>query len=330
MRLRLLLSLVLIAMGLPPAQAEESELLPFKSGLYADFRHILSRGAATAEVEIVATIRLPDEIRDRYPAIVIVHTIGGYQDANEGWHAAEFRKAGFATLTYRSAAAERLRSAPPTGPSAGQPWPSAVAEAYAALRLLAGHPRIDAQRIAIVGFSFGGEVAHLGGFERLRAALARDGLRFAAHVAYYPAGVYGAAAEAGAYSGAPMLMLLGEKDENLPLAKARAYLDYATNAAGRAPMEVSIYAGAHHAWTVPTLGAVAFYPQYPSTRKCPYFLLGPSPPPLLVEGRETPIDPGLLRVCLQDGRGYSMAYDAAARTRSTAETVAFLAKALRP
>jgi hypothetical protein len=42
--------------------------------------------------------------------------------------------------------------------------------------------------------------------------------RFAAHVATYLAGNYGARAEAGAYTGAPILMLLGEKDDNLPVA----------------------------------------------------------------------------------------------------------------
>ena len=139
---------------------------------------------------------------------------------NEGWHAAEFRKVGFATLTYDSPTARSIRQGSSTGSRGGSPWASAVAEAYSALRLLAGDPRIDASRIAIVGFSFGGEVAHLAAFERLRAALASGQNRFAAHVSYYPAGVYGVPAEPAAYTSAPILMLLGEKDDNLPVAKA--------------------------------------------------------------------------------------------------------------
>ena len=66
---------------------------------------------------------------------------------------------------------------------------SGVADAYAALDMLARHPRIDADRIAIVGFSFGGEVAHLTAFERrAHRVLAPGQRRFAAHVAYYPGG----------------------------------------------------------------------------------------------------------------------------------------------
>jgi dienelactone hydrolase len=202
------------------------ESLKFQSGSYTNFRQVLMGEAATAVVTVSATLSFPNEARDRYPAVVVVHTIGGYQEANEGWYAAELRKAGFATLTYDSFAARGLSEAAILASDAGPPFVSAVADAYAALRLLAGHPKIDASRIAIVGFSFGGEIAHLTAFERLRTALVPGRLRFAAHVAYYPAGVYGAAAEQGAYTGAPILMLLGERDDNLPVAKAEEYLGY--------------------------------------------------------------------------------------------------------
>ena len=158
----------------------------------------------------------------------------------------------------------------------GRQWVPAVAEAYDALKRLADDPRIEPARIAIVGFSFGGEVAHLAAFESLRATLAAGPHRFAAHVAYYPAGVFGAPAGPAAYTGAPILMLLGDEDDNLPIAKAESYLRYA-----HAPsIEVSIYKGAYHAWTVPSLGAPRFYGQDQSTRKCPYLILGPAQPTL--------------------------------------------------
>jgi dienelactone hydrolase len=125
-------------------------------------------------------------------------------------------------------------------------------------------------------------------------------------------------------------MLLGEKDENLPVAKAEEYLTYARSVGPAPPIDVSIYPGADHAWTIPSLGAARFYPQYPSTRKCPYLLLGPSRPALLISGREAPMDPSAFQTCLKNGQGYAMGYDEAARAKSTRETVAFLVKALRP
>ncbi len=321
---------VWLALVVGMAAQANAEPVKFQSGDYADFRQLLSREAATSMVTLAGTLSFPDEKRDRYPAILVVHTIGGYQESNEGWHAAEFRKAGFATLTYDSLAARRMSEGAGKVWRTAPPWASAVAEAYAALQLLANDPRIDATRIAIVGFSFGGEVAHLSAFERLRTALVKGDSRFAAHVAYYPAGVYGAVAEQGMYTGAPILMLLGNKDDNLPIAKAEEYLAYARAAGRSPPIEVSIYSGAYHAWTVPSLGASRFYSQYDSTRKCPYFLVGSSGPALLVGGQEKPLDVSALQACLKDGRGYSMAYDASARVRSTDEALAFLRKSLGP
>jgi dienelactone hydrolase len=329
MRQYLIAAMTALVVAASTAQVN-AETVMLRSGSYADFRQLVSREAATTEVSIAATLSFPDAARDHYPAIVIVHGLGGYVESNEGWHAAEFRKAGFATLTYDSPTARSMRQGSSTDSRSGPPWASAVAEAYAALTLLAGDPRIDASRIAIVGFSFGGEVAHLAAIERLRAALVAGQNRFAAHVSYYPAGVYGVAAGPGAYTGAPILMLLGEKDENLPVAKAEEYLTYARSAGPAPPIDVSIYPGADHAWTIPSLGAARFYPQYPSTRKCPYLLLGPSRPALLISGREAPMDPSAFQTCLKNGQGYTMGYDEAARAKSTRETVAFLVKALRP
>ena len=307
-----------------------TEVVKFQSRSYADFRQVFTREAATATTTVSATLSFPDEAMDRYAAVVIVHTIAGYQESNEGWHAAQFRKAGFATLTYDSFAARGMSEAAIIGSSAGPPLASGVADAFAALRLLANHPKIDASHIGIVGFSFGGEVAHLTAFERLRSMLMPGPLRFAAHVAYYPAGVYGATAEPGAYTGAPILMLLGEKDDNLPVAKAKEYLDYASGRGYSPPIEILIYPGAYHAWTVPGLGTLRFYPQYGSTRKCPFVLFGPAAPTLLIEGREKPLDLNSLRTCRDEGRGYSMVYDASVLGRSTDDTVAFLRKHLRP
>jgi dienelactone hydrolase len=329
MRRCLLMAVTALVVAASTARVN-AETVMLRSGSYADFRQLVSREAAITEVAIAATLSFPNAARDRYPAVVIVHGLGGYVESNEGWHATEFRKAGFATLTYDSPTARGMRQGSSNGSRGGPPWASAVAEAYSALRLLAGDPRIDASRIAIVGFSFGGEVAHLAAFERLRAALVPGQDRFAAHVSYYPAGVYGVAGGAGAYTGAPILMLLGEKDDNLPVAKAEQYHTYARSADPAPPIDVSIYPGAYHAWTVSSLGAPRFYPQYPSTRKCPYLLLGSARLALLISGREAPMDPNVMQTCLKDGQGYTMGYDESARARSTRETVDFLVKVLRP
>jgi dienelactone hydrolase len=91
------------------------------------------------------------------------------------------RKSGFATLTYDGFAARGTTGVAMSG-SPGY-LPVGAADAYAALRRLASEPKFDVDRIAILGFSFGGEVAHLTAFEPLRSALNPRQGRFAAHVA---------------------------------------------------------------------------------------------------------------------------------------------------
>jgi dienelactone hydrolase len=232
-------------------------------------------------------------------------------------------------LTYDSFAARGMSAAAAGGAVPGA-WASAVADAYAALRFLADHPKIDGNHVAIVGFSFGGEVAHLTAFASLRAALASGTDRFAAHLSYYPAGVYAAAAERGAYTGAPIFMLLGERDDNLPVAKVEGYLTYAKSVGAPAPIDVKVYRGGQHAWTVSTLGPSRFYPQYDSMRRCPFILLGSGGPALLINGGTEPIDPKTIGSCVREGQGYSMAYDAELRARSTADALAFLRRQLMP
>jgi dienelactone hydrolase len=279
-------------------------------------------------VTVRARLDFPEQARDRYPAVIVVHGLGGYRDANEGYVAAELRKAGFATLTYDGFAARGTTGAAMSA-SPGY-LPAGVADAYAALRRLASEPRIDADRIAIIGFSFGAEVAHITAFELIRSALNPGPGRFAAHVPFYPTLIFGVMAERGAYTGSPVLMLLGGKDDNLPLAKVESYLAYARAAGNPAPIETVIYPGAYHAWTVPDQPALRFYPELVSTKKCPVILLGPKGAMFLVDGQVKPFEPDLIGTCMREAPGYSMGFDAAVRTQSIADATLFLQRNLRP
>jgi len=299
----------------------------FQSSTYSDMRQLLAREATTGAVTVAAYLGFPEQVRDRYPAVIVVHSLGGYRDANEGYAAAELRKAGFATLTYDSFAARGTTGAALQG-SPGY-LTIGVADAYAALRLLSGEPRIDADRIAILGFSYGGEMAHLTALETLRSALSPGPGRFAAHVAFYPGWDFGAIAEPGAYTGSPVLMLLGGKDDNLPVTKVESYLAYARAAGAPAPIETVIYPGAYHAWTVPGL-ATRFYPDFVSTKKCPLILLGAKQPALLVDGAAKPFDPAAFGMCAAAAPGYSMGFDAAVRAQSITDAIRFLRRSLRP
>jgi len=316
------------AAGHCQAQQAGTTAVTFQSSTYGDFRQVLTRQAAIGTVTVQANLGFPDQKKDRYPAVIVVHSLGGYRDANEGYVAAELRKVGFATLTYDSFAARGTTGEAMSG-SPGY-LTVGVADAYAALRLLQGEPRIDADRVAIIGFSFGAEAAHLTAFESLRSALNPGPVRFAAHVAFYPALNFGVVADPGAYTGSPVLMLLGGKDDNLPLTKAEGYLAYMRAAGNPVPLEIVTYPGAYHGWTAPGAGAVRFYPELVSTKKCPVILLGANRPMFLVDGQAKPLDPSSFAPCMKEAPGYSMGFDAAVRAQSIADAARFLQRNLQP
>ena len=58
----------------------------------------------------------------------------------------------------------------------------AVADAYGARALLATHPRVDADRIGVIGFSYGGMAARFAMDERIREVLAPGERGFAAFI----------------------------------------------------------------------------------------------------------------------------------------------------
>ncbi len=143
-------------------------------------------------------------------AVIVVHTLAAIAMSAQAVLPPDYARLAIATLTYDSFAARGTTGAALQA-SPGY-LPIGVADAYAALRFLSREPRIDAKHIAIIGFSTAPRLPT----HRLRSAAvgAQSNDQFAAHVAFYPSGTFGAVAS-GAYTGSPVLMLLGDKDDNL-------------------------------------------------------------------------------------------------------------------
>ena len=48
----------------------------FQSSTYSDMRQLLAREAVTGAVTVKADLGFPEQARDRYPAVIVVHGIG--------------------------------------------------------------------------------------------------------------------------------------------------------------------------------------------------------------------------------------------------------------
>ncbi len=179
------------------------------------------------------------------PAVILVHGSGGIAPGREMSTARMLADAGFAAfvIDYYAARGVTQGSDYLTKVLAVTEF-DAVADAYGALTILSTHPSIDADRIGVMGFSYGGMAVRIAMDERVRRTFVPEHAGFAAFV-----DVYGPCFQdwgTRATNGAPLLSLRGTEDESNDLA-ACAEREEALRTLGVA-VESRIYEGAGHAW----------------------------------------------------------------------------------
>ncbi|OPY78753.1 MAG: Dienelactone hydrolase family protein [Syntrophorhabdus sp. PtaU1.Bin058] len=315
--------------GAEPAAAGAREKIEFESESYKNLPDML-KDRPPSTVTITATLSFPDEVKEKYPAVILAHSITGFSEPCEGWYAKAFSKAGFAVLTMESARSRGIRNASLTG--GWNLFGPMVADAYHALNLLAQHPRIDAQRIAIAGVSIGGDIAHVTAFESLRATYVKGTVRFAAHVSFYPTMVWGIEAGSDSYTGSPILIMVGDKDDCGPPSKLQYYLDYAKHAGFPVPIETIIYQEAYHGWGNSWYTPASYKPNLGSMAKCPLVLLAPKSPnglTLLGSKGVLPFNYERWSDCMAAAKGYHIGFDENVRNRSLTDAVSFLKQVMK-
>jgi len=160
--------------------------LRFQS-LTVDEEDFLRGRKSGTPVTITGELRLPTTGAERVPAVVLVHGCSGLTSATDGW-ARELPRFGIATFLVDSFTGRNIREVC-TGRDRITTG-SRVIDAYRALELLATHPRIDAERIAMMGFSLGGRVALWTAFTRFQDAWGPPTVRFVAHLSVYPSACF--------------------------------------------------------------------------------------------------------------------------------------------
>jgi dienelactone hydrolase len=130
---------------------------------------------------IAGALRLPQGAPGKLPAVLLLHGSGGISGGHELW-AKHFNEMGIAAYLLDSFTGRGLTSTSTNQALLGRL--NMVLDAYRALDMLADHPRIDATRVAVMGFSRGGQAALYSSLRRFQE-LWTPKAAFALHIPLY-------------------------------------------------------------------------------------------------------------------------------------------------
>lgn len=223
--------------------------ISFYSKDYKTFENLF-KGKSDKQAKIKGTLNFPKNMSGKMPVALLLHGVAGlkYEKGYIIKMAKDLNNYGIATFIVDSQSPRGV-----SGPREAMKRitdPMRISDAYATLKLLITHPKIDKDKIAIIGFSQGGRLALLSAAEKIRISFIDDDLKFAAHVAYYPSCFLQLHRDVKT-TGAPILMLLAEKDNITP---AQMCIDWAGRLkSSGAEVKTVVYKGAAHAWMDPSL-----------------------------------------------------------------------------
>lgn len=236
---------------LPPAQSRLSAnqqgvvYFPIKSPY--DFSRVLNGYDSLPETTGKGTLVVPDGASENapVPAIVILHGSGGIVDGREFEYAELFAENGIAAFVVDYYA--------PRGVVADTPYVmktmiatevDIISDAYSALKVLGTHPLIDAERIGVTGYSYGGMATRYVLDDRLKDIMAPNVPPFALHM-----DIYGPCHQALGHigtTGAPYLAIQGDADNTIDTELCQ--IVYKDLEAGGSAVESHVIAGAGHGW----------------------------------------------------------------------------------
>ncbi|MCJ2035951.1 dienelactone hydrolase family protein [Methylobacterium sp. J-068] len=247
--------LLLLAGLAGPAHAESGEaaeyaprveIRAFESLTLSDAQFLSGNGEGAKPVTLAGTLRIARAGSERLPTVILMHGSGGLGGNIEFWQR-KLNAGGYSTFAIDAFSGRGLTSVNTDQALLGRT--TMVLDIYRALEVLARHPRVDPERVAIMGFSRGGQAALYASLTRFDAAWNRSGIRPAAYLPVYPDCSIAFLGDTEV-SPSPIRILAGGDDDYNPAAACMAYLDR-LSAAGRKNVAMEVYHGGQHVFDNP-------------------------------------------------------------------------------
>ena len=215
------------AQSLPKEAATRTEIFPIPSLTLSDQQFLSGDAAAGKPVTVAGEFRVAQG-SGKLPVVVLMHGSSGVGATTEAW-VHEFNAMGISTFVIDGFTGRGLTVVGPNQALLGRL--NLIIDIYRSLDILAKHPRVDPDRIVLMGFSRGGQAALYASLDRFNKLWNKSGVQFAAYIPFYPdcSTTYQTDTEVAAR---PIRIFHGTPDDYNPVKSCKAFVER-LKAAGR-------------------------------------------------------------------------------------------------
>ena len=206
------------AQSMPKDVAARTEIYAIPSLTISD-QQFLTGDSDGKQVTVAGEFRIAQG-SGRLPVVVMMHGSSGVGPNIEPW-SHQFNAMGISTFVIDGFSGRGLTAVGPNQALLGRL--NFIVDIYRSLEILAKHPRVDPDRIVLMGFSRGGQAALYASLDRFHKLWNKSGAQFAAYIPFYPdcSTTYATDTETVAR---PIRIFHGTPDDYNPVASCKAYL----------------------------------------------------------------------------------------------------------
>jgi dienelactone hydrolase len=223
--------------------AARTELYPISSLTISD-EQFLKGDDNGKPVTVTGQFRIAQG-QGRLPVVLMAHGSGGMGSNVDFW-TRQLNGVGISTFVLDAFTGRGLISVSNNQALLGRL--NMILDLYRMLDIVAKHPRVDPQRIALMGFSRGGQAALYASLKRFHDTWNKSGLDFATHIAFYPDCMTTYQSDTEVVD-RPIRIFQGTLDDYNPMAPCKAYVER-LHSAGR-DVQLTEYPNASHGFDNP-------------------------------------------------------------------------------